>query len=112
MERILCESGMCDSLAEAVQAIAGPIEDQRRARDSASHRWTDLFSSIEAAMADLPQYPDWLARIRSTGLLKKYSGHHSVFAGMLLRHPSFVFRRLPQPAVLLAALAAPNTGDR
>src|SRR5260370_5611469 len=56
MERILCESGMCDSLAEAVQAIAGPIEDQRRARDSAAHRWTDLFSSIEAAMADLPQY--------------------------------------------------------
>ena len=69
MERILCESGMCDSLAEAVQAIAGPIEDQRRARDSASHRWTDLFSSIEAAMADLPQYRDWLARIRSTGQL-------------------------------------------
>src|SRR5258706_13433921 len=82
MERILCESGMCDSLAEAVQAIAGPIEDQRRARDSASHRWTDLFSSIEAAMADLPQYRDWLARICSTGLLPKYSRDHFLFPGL------------------------------
>src|SRR2546423_1831959 len=74
MDTILGQGGMFDSLVEAVQAIAGPIEDQRRARDSASQRWTNLFSSIEAAMADLPQYRGWLARIRSTGLLKKYSG--------------------------------------
>src|SRR5260370_9434426 len=111
MERILCESGMCDSLAEAVQAIAGPIEDQRRARDSAAHRWTDLFSSIEAAMADLPQYRDWLTRIRSTGLLKKYNGDDSVFAGMLLRQASLVLRQLPQPAVPLAELATRTTAD-
>ena len=111
MERILCESGMCDSLAEGVQAIVGPIEDQRRARDSSSHRWTDLFSSIEAAMADLPLYRDWLARIRSTGLLKKYSGDDCVFAGMLLRQALFVLRQLPQPAVPLAELATRTTGD-
>src|SRR5207237_1391836 len=78
-------SGMWGSLAVGVRAIAGPLEDQRRARDSSSHRWTDLFSSIEAAMAALPLYRDWLARIRSTGLLKKYSGDDCVFAGMLLR---------------------------
>jgi uncharacterized protein (TIGR02679 family) len=111
MERILCESGMCDSLAEAVQAIAGPIEDQRRARDSASQRWADLFSSIEAEMADLRQYRDWLARIRSTGLLKKYSGDDCVLAGMLLRQALFVLRQLPQPAVPLAELATRTTGD-
>src|SRR5204862_6613042 len=53
MERILCESGMCDSLVEAVLAIARPIEDQRPARPSASQRWTNLFSSPEAPIADL-----------------------------------------------------------
>src|SRR5258705_5591665 len=84
MERILCESGMYDSLAEAVQAIAGPIEDQRRARDSASHPWTGLFSSIEAALADLPPNPPWLPRIPSTGLVQKKTGDELSFAGSLL----------------------------
>src|SRR5260221_1573288 len=63
MERILCESGMCDSLAAAGPAISAPIENQSPARDSASHRWTDPFSSIAAAKADLPHVPDWAPRI-------------------------------------------------
>src|SRR5258705_267084 len=62
-------------------------------------------------LADLPQYRDWLARIRSTGLLKKYSGDDCVFAGMLLRQALFVLRQLPQPAVPLAELATRTTGD-
>src|SRR5207302_11242017 len=54
------EGGICDSLCEAVQAIVGPIENQRRVRDLAAERWTELFTSLEPAMAELPEYRDWL----------------------------------------------------
>jgi uncharacterized protein (TIGR02679 family) len=111
IERILCESGICDELAEAVQAIVGPIENQRSARDSVAQQWTDLFRSIEPAMVDLPQYRSWLARIRSTGLLKKYSGDDCAFAEILLRQALSVLRQLPKPAVPLAELATSVTGD-
>jgi len=62
-------------------------------------------------MADLPQYRGWLARIRSTGLLKKYSGDDCIFGDILLRQALFVLRQLPQPAVPLAELATRTTGD-
>lgn len=111
MERVLREGGICDSLSEAVQAIVGPIENQRRARDSAAEPWTELFKSIEPAMAELPEYRDWHVRIRSTGLLKKYSGGDCASAGVLLRHALTVLRHLPHPAVPLAELAARVSGD-
>ena len=111
IEQVLREGGVCDSLSDAIQALVGPIENQRRARDSAAARWNELFISVEPAMAELPEYRDWLARIRSTGLLKKCSGRDCASAGALLRHALSVLRWLPQPAVPLAELAARVTGD-
>jgi len=111
MERVLREGGICDSLCEAVQAIVGPIENQRRVRDLAAERWTELFTSLEPAMAELPEYRDWLVGIRSTGLLKKCSGGDCASASVLLRHTLSVLRQIPQPVVPLAELAARATGD-
>jgi uncharacterized protein (TIGR02679 family) len=111
IERVLSEGGICDSLSEALQAILGPIENERQARDSAAERWTELFTSIEAVMMELPEYRDWLAGIHSTGLLKKYSGGDCASASALLSHALAVLRQLPQPAVPLAELAARVTGD-
>src|SRR2546429_3723579 len=71
MERVLREGGICDSLCEAVQAIVGPIENQRRVRDLAAERWTELFTSLEPAMAELPEYRDWLVGICPARLVQK-----------------------------------------
>ena len=111
IERVLCEGGICDSLSEAVQAIVGPIENQRRARESVAGRWAELFASIEPAIVELREYRDWFTRIRSTGLLKRCSNGDCAFARVLLDHTLSVLRHLPQPAVPLAELAARVTGD-
>ena len=111
MERVLREGGICDSLSEAVQVVVGPIENQRRIRNSEAERWTEMFRSIEPAMTGLPEYRDWLVEIRATGLLKKCSGGDCASAGVLLRHALSVLRQLPRPADPLAELAARVTGD-
>src|SRR5439155_23182445 len=88
------EDGIRDGHVTGVQTCALPI-----------------FTSLEPAMADLPEYRDWLVGIRSTGLLKKCSGGDCVSASVLLRHTLSVLRQIPQPVVPLAELAARATGD-
>src|SRR5256884_9871795 len=81
-------------------------------RGQIAERWTELFTSLEPAMAELPEYRDWLVGVRSTGLLKKCSGGDCASASVLLRHTLSVLRQIPQPLVPLAEPAARATRGR
>lgn len=111
VERILSDGAICDSLAEAVEALLGRIENQNQAREVAARRWAEVFLDIEPALEDLPQYRPWLEQLRSAGLLKRLSGGDCNVANILLRQTFAVLKELPQPVVSLAEFATRVTGD-
>lgn len=111
IERILREGDICDSLREAIEAITGPVSDERGAREAAKLQWAQVFSSVEPAMTELPIHTTWLEQLRCSGLLKRLCGGDCARAGTLLRAALSVLRELPQPVVPLAEFAARTTGD-
>jgi hypothetical protein len=68
IERILLEGGICNSLQEAIEAIVGPVENERQARLLLAREWEDVFTKAAAKLTDLPQGAQWLEHLRSTGM--------------------------------------------
>lgn len=111
VERILREGGICETLAEAVEAIVGPVEDERDARDSAARDWADLFASVVPLPERLSAYRPWLQQLRAKGLLKRLTAGRCDVAAKLLQEALAILGHLPQPIVPLAEFATRVTGD-
>ena len=111
VERVLRDGGLCDKLAEAVEAVIGPVKNERRARDAAIRQWADLYASVEPEMTDLTHFREWLTALRAGGQLKRYSKGDVAAADFLLRRALTALRQLPQPATSLAEFATQITGD-
>lgn len=102
LEALLRQAGICDSLAEAVEALGGPLVDARARRQETEAAWADLVADGSRA---------WLDELRATGLLRRMARNDLAAAGELLRQALEVERRLPARGLPLAELAAAVTGD-
>jgi uncharacterized protein (TIGR02679 family) len=111
IERILLEGGICNSLQEAIEAIVGPVENERQARLLLAREWEDVFTKAAAKLTDLPQGAQWLEHLRSTGLLKRLSDGDAKLGAKLLEFAVAVIRQLPQPVIPIAEFATRVTGD-
>jgi uncharacterized protein (TIGR02679 family) len=105
LEAILRGAGICDSLAEAVEALTGPLVDARAQRQETDMAWAQVFAAGD------PGSQPWLADLRATGVLRRLSHNDLVVAGGLLRQALEIERRLPARGLPLAELAAAVTGD-
>jgi uncharacterized protein (TIGR02679 family) len=104
LEALLREAGICGSLAEAVEALAGPLVDARARRQETEAAWARL-------VADPHRSRPWLEELRATGVLRRLARNDLAMAGELLRQALEVERRLPARGLPLAELAAAVTGD-
>jgi uncharacterized protein (TIGR02679 family) len=108
LEEKLCRAGICPSLREAVELLAGPTINRRAEREAFELRWAELFAAASRRMAKRPEYARWLTELRAFGLLRRY-GIDS--AGQLLIQAVEVLERLPARGIPLAELGARATGD-
>jgi uncharacterized protein (TIGR02679 family) len=107
VEAMLRHAGVADTLAEALEALGGPLIDSRAERRSAEAAWAALFDS--AARDGRPR--PWLEELRRTGVLRRLSDNELAVARTLLDRALEIERRLPAQAVALAELAAAVTAD-
>lgn len=106
LETLLRDAGICDTLAEAVEALTGPLVDARARRRETDEAWAQVFTAV-----DPDRSRAWLADLRVTGVLRRLSRNDRAVASGLLRQALEVERRLPARGRPLAELAAAVTGD-
>jgi len=106
LEALLRDAGICDSLAEAVEALAGPLVDARAQRQETEAAWAEVF-----AAGDPGRPRPWLEELRATGVLRRLARNDAAVAGGLLRRALEIEQRLPARGLPLAELAAAVTGD-
>lgn len=111
IDALLRQAEICDGLAEAVEALVGPIRDLRGEETERSLRWSAVFDDATRRIGDRPELHAWLAEIRGDGLLRRLSGDSVGKARALLGHALAVLLRVPAEGVPLAELAAAATGD-
>jgi uncharacterized protein (TIGR02679 family) len=111
LEALLQHAEVCDSLAEAIPALTGPIVDVRAQQRAAGQSWAELFAAAGVAAGARPAVTAWLDDLRASGLLKRLSRGDPSVGRRLLEHALEIDRRLPAKGVPLAELAAAVTGD-
>lgn len=112
LEGLLRHGGLAGDLAEAVEALEGPVRSLRQAREEAERAWELLFgSAAEACARHGAQAQEWLGDLRQTGLLKRVAQGEVHEGNRLLGLALAVAQRLPAGGLPLAELAAGAAGD-
>lgn len=109
--RLVVHARMAETLQEAVEALAGPLVDQRAMRSQSDAQWASLFADAANSLGDDPLRRSWLDGIRSGGLLRRLSGGDFERANSLMNSAVAIVNRLPEQGILLARLAAEVAGD-
>lgn len=110
LDRIVRHAELAGSLEAAVEALAGPVTDERGRRDRLDARWEALFAALDGEDGR-PEVRAWLAERRTRLLTRRFSGQDPVRGRVLLERALAVVRALPARGVPLAELAAALTGD-
>jgi len=108
LERRLVDAGLCRSLAQAVEALSGPVSNRAEARREEISQWEALFKDALLQAQSRSELVLWLEQLRGNGLLRRYGIGR---ARTLLLQALTVAARLPADGVLLAELAATTVGD-
>lgn len=111
LEVLLQHAQICDSLAEAIEALTGPMLNVRAQRKSVEQSWAELFATTSVGAGSRPAVNAWLKDLRMSGLLKRLSRNDPSLGRRLLQQALEIDRRLPVKGVPLAELAAAVAGD-
>ncbi|MGH7277102.1 MAG: TIGR02679 family protein, partial [Candidatus Rokuibacteriota bacterium] len=111
LETLLNGAEICNTLAEAVEALTGPIIDLRAQRRTVEEEWAALLAAAEAGAGSRFAVRAWLEELRATGILRRLSRNDPSVGRALLDHAREIERRLPARGLPLAELAAAVTGD-
>lgn len=111
LEGIFRRAGLCERLAEAIEALVGSVTDRRSAREALRERWRCVFANAERTANGRDALMRWLADIREAGLLVRFAKNDPDEGERLLLRAFGVLDRLPADGVLVAELAAEMTGD-
>lgn len=110
VDEVLRRSGACsDGLARAIIALSGEVPDRAAEGAALEGRW-------EAALAPLhtldtpPELAEWVARIRSAGLLRRLTGTPEAATPLVVRLAE-VLQNLPARGEPLGQFAARYAGD-
>jgi uncharacterized protein (TIGR02679 family) len=111
LEAVLRHAQICDSLAEAIEALTGPMVDVRAQRRSVEDGWVGLFATTGMEAGSHPGVRAWLEDLRRSGLLKRLSRNDPSMGRRFLQQALEIYRRLPARGMPLAELAAAVVGD-
>lgn len=111
LAEVLSRAEICDSLAEAVVALSGPVENRAEEHARRERQWSEVYHDAESRLAARPELLQWLSELRGTGLLVRLCGQDPQRAGTLLRQAAEIVVRFPMHGTALAELAAEVAGD-
>jgi len=111
LEAVLRHGELCDSLAEAIEVLTGPVKNLRAEQARRDEQWAALFRQAEGCLRGHETLRRWLDDLRASGLLLRLSGRNVRSAQNLLDQAIAVVTRLPVADVPLAELAAEATGN-
>ena len=104
LERVLREAGVSPSLAEAVEALRGPVVPRKARRLAEEAAWEAVYEGF-----DLPA--GFVEELRTKGLLRRLARGAPGPARRLLGQVRDLLARLPARGIPLAELAAQVAGD-
>jgi len=110
LEERLRHGELADSLAQAVEALCGPVPNRRAERVAREERWTLLFSDARNVVASQPGLLTWLDELRERGILRRLAASDANTAETLLSGAIAVLVRLPVSDVPLPQFAAESLG--
>lgn len=115
LEAALARAKLCESLAEAVELLCGPIQNKRIIRENRRRTWEAVFDNVAGSVgSELNQQPAfcrWLHDLQAFGFLKRLTRGDELKGAGLLKQAMAAIVRLPEQGVLLAELAADVAGD-
>ena len=100
----LAAAGLAPDLRHAVEAIEGPVDDERSAAITSERTWADV-------LARHPEHAAWLNQAESKGLLKRFAQRNPQTGHDLLTQTSRVLSQLPHPGTTRPVLAAQTLGN-
>lgn len=110
MSEALSRAGVAGDLRAALEALDGPLVDDRIRRESQSRCWTALIESFRERAEPLG-VADWLEALQASGLLKRLARRSEPRGQALLSQAFDVLERLPAQGMTLSTLAAACLGD-
>ena len=110
MSRALARAGVAESLRMALEALDGPLVDERAEREEEKQRWTALIDGYRWR-AEALGLDAWIEALQASGLLKRLARGSERQGRDLLDQALGVLACLPVQGVALSALAAECLGD-
>lgn len=111
LEANLQTGELCANLQEAVEAVLGPIENKRAAREEDAAAWEAMWTAARDAVRSYPRLSPWIDDLRSSGLMRKVAHQDPAVAARLWQQASAIAQTLPRAGARLASIAAEFTGD-
>ncbi|MCL7939209.1 TIGR02679 family protein [Halomonas sp. ATCH28] len=110
MSEALSRAGVAEDLRAALEALDGPLVDDRARREAQNRCWTTLIEGY-GERAEPLGVADWLQALQASGLLKRLARRSEPRGQALLSQAFDVLERLPAQGMTLSALAAMCLGD-
>ncbi len=110
LEECLRHGELADSLAQAVEALCGPVANRRAERVAREERWTQLFATARSGVESQADLLTWLDELRDRGILRHLAEGGADTAEALLNAAITVLARLPVTDVPLPQFAAESLG--
>lgn len=110
LSQALARAGVAENLRSALEALDGPLVDDRARREAERRRWADLVAGYRRR-ADAQALGEWLEALQAGGLLKRLAARSELRGVTLLDQALGVLERLPVQGLSLSALAAECLGD-
>lgn len=108
---LLRSAELCGGLAEAIEALSGPVVNLKSLKQSRQQQWATLYEQAESRAASRPAVLQWIGELKASGLLRRLSAQDLGRANQLLDQAFRLVDRLPAKGTPLAELAADVAGD-
>ncbi|MDZ7852992.1 MAG: TIGR02679 family protein [Halomonas sp.] len=110
LSHALLRAGVAENLRAALEALDGPLVDERARSEEERRRWAELIVAYRRR-ADALGLEEWLEALQAGGLLKRLAARSELQGRALLEQALGVLERLPVQGLSLSALAAECLGD-
>ncbi|MEM7602850.1 MAG: TIGR02679 domain-containing protein, partial [Verrucomicrobiota bacterium] len=111
LSEMLCHAGLAEDVSEVVAACFGEVANERALRDEIAEEWDAIFRDGSDSVSGDEIALEWIASLRSDGLLKRCSGGDPAVAKTFLDTAIEIWKRLPTEGVTLAELGGEIAGD-
>jgi len=111
LERIIVDSELAPSLRDAVEALTGPIPNDRARQQQTEQQWTNVFDQLRPDHDPAHALMNWYDDLQRSGLLRRLAEGDPQKGRRLLELTLRVVARLPAPSITIAQLAADCCND-